>query len=112
MVALRTLHLMAVVALGVVLIGGVVPPGWSPGWIGAAVLATGLAMLALDLSADYGHLRSVAGLIAVLKLVLVGVMAVRPEPLLFWAVLVLSGVVSHAPASFRHRILVARRQPG
>ena len=106
------LHLMAVVALGVVLIGGVVPPGWSAGWVGAAVLATGLAMLVLDLLADHGHLRNVAGLTAVLKLVLVGVLAVQPEPLLFWAVLALSGVVSHAPASVRHHILLARREPG
>lgn len=116
MVVLRTLHLVAVVALGVALVGGVVPPGWSAGWIGAAVLASGLAMLVLDLLADHGHLRSVAGLTAVLKLALVVVMAVQPAPVLFWVVLILSSVVSHAPARFRHFVVLpagalARHRP-
>jgi hypothetical protein len=111
MVALRTLHLVAVIALGVVLIGGSVPAGWSPAWVGAAVLVTGAAMLLLDLLADHGHLRSVAGLTAVLKLILVAVLASWPAPALFWALVVLSGVVSHAPARFRHFVVLPGDDP-
>ena len=106
MVALRTVHLVAVIALGALLLGAPASPAWSAGRVAGAVLVSGLAMLVLDLVTHRDHLRTVAGITVVLKLLLVAILAVAPEPLLFWATVVLSGVVSHAPARVRHLTLV------
>jgi len=65
-VVLRALHLIAVIALGALLLGAPAAPGWSHGTVSGLVVATG------------------------------------PAPWLFWALVALSAVVSHAPASFRH----------
>lgn len=101
-VMLRTLHLVAVIALGALLLGAPAQPAWPPGAVAGAVSGTGLAMLALDMLADRRHLRSVAGLSVIVKVVLVAGLAAYPQPWLFWTIAALSAVVSHAPASFRH----------
>jgi len=101
-VVLRALHLAAVIALGALLLGAPAAPGWSHGTVSGLVVATGLAMLALDVIADRRHLRTVAGLTVVAKLLLVAGLGLAPAPWLFWALVALSAVVSHAPASFRH----------
>ena len=111
-VALRALHLVAVIALGALLLGAPGAPGWSAGSIAAAVLGSGLAMLALDLLSQRQHLRTVAGLTALLKLVLVAVLALAPALWLFWVLVVVSAVVSHAPATFRHRVVIPAERPG
>jgi len=105
-VTLRTLHLMAVIVLGAVVLGTTPLPGWSPPWVAGAVVVSGLAMLTLDLYVDRLHLRTVAGLAALGKVGLVVVLALWPGPFTFWTVVVLSSVVSHAPAVFRHRVLI------
>jgi hypothetical protein len=111
-VTLRTLHVMAVIVLGAVVLGATPLPGWSSGWVAGAVVASGLGMLALDLYGNREYLRTVAGLAALGKLVLVLLLAFAPGPLLFWTVVVLSTVVSHAPATFRHRVIVpSKDQP-
>lgn len=112
MVALRTIHLVAVIALGALLLGAPAAPHWSAGTVAGAVLVSGLAMLVLDMLAHRRYLRTVAGLTGVLKLVLFAILAIAPEPLWFWATVVLSGVVSHAPARVRHRLLVMPRGAG
>ncbi len=101
-VMLRTLHLVAVIALGALLLGAPAPPAWPLGVVAGAASGTGLAMLALDMLADRHHLRSVAGLSVIVKVVLVAGLAAYPQPWLFWTIAALSAVVSHAPASFRH----------
>lgn len=102
MVALRTVHLVAVIALGALLLGAPALPGWSAAWVAGAVLGSGLAMLALDLLAHCDYLRTVAGITVLLKLLLAAILAIAPEPLWFWGAVVLSAVVSHAPARVRH----------
>lgn len=101
-VMLRTLHLVAVIGLGALLLGAPAHPAWPFGLVAGAALGTGLTMLVLDMLADRHHLRSVAGLSVLVKIVLVAALAAYPEPWLFWTIAVLSAVVSHAPASFRH----------
>ncbi|MBP2648455.1 MAG: putative rane protein [Gemmatimonadetes bacterium] len=108
-VMLRTWHLMSVIALGALLLGAAPLHGWPVGRVGGAVVVSGLAMLALDLYASQLYLRTVAGVTALLKLVLVAVLAFAPGPLLFWTVVALSTVVSHAPATFRHRVLISSK---
>ena len=101
-VALRTIHLGGLVALGAGLLGaGHVS-------LGATItLGSGLAMFTIDTWANPAHLRETAGFGVLVKLLLVGLMAWQPAYALpiFWIVLVLSTLLSHAPGSFRHRQL-------
>ena len=100
--ALRTVHLAGLVLLGAGLLAG--------GDIGPAatiVLVSGLGMFAVDTWANPGHLREVAGFGVVVKLLLVGLMAWQAAWALaiFWLVLIISTLLSHAPGAFRHRKL-------
>jgi len=100
--ALRTIHLLGLVLLGAALLGaGSVSTG------ATVTFASGLAMFAIDTWANPAHLREVAGFGVLLKLALVGLMALQPAWALpiFWLVLALSTLLSHAPGSFRHRQL-------
>lgn len=107
-VALRGLHLVAVIVLGAGLLGAPVPIVGAT----AGVAATGVAMLALDTWSKPGHLREVSGISLLVKLVFVGWMAIdeSSRPVLFWVVVAGSAVFAHAPAKFRHAVLIRRRR--
>jgi hypothetical protein len=106
-VILRGLHLAAVIALGAAILGAPVDLRQSA----IATLVTGLGMLVLDVWGNPDHLRKAAGLSVIGKLVLVGWMAVDADHrlLLFWLIVVGSAVFAHAPASFRHAVLIRSR---
>ena len=57
--------------------------------------------------ANPAHLREVAGFGVLVKLLLVGLMALQPAwgLAIFWMLLGLSTLLSHAPGNFRHRKL-------
>ena len=100
--ALRTAHLIGLVLLGAALLGaGQVSLGAS------LTFVSGGAMFAIDTWANPAHLRETAGFGVLIKLTLVGLMAVQPAWALslFWLVLALSTLLSHAPGNFRHRQL-------
>ena len=100
--ALRTVHLFGLVLLGAALLGaGSISTG------AAVTFASGVAMFAIDTWANPAHLRETAGFGILLKLALVGLMALQPDWALsiFWFVLALSTLLSHAPGNFRHRQL-------
>lgn len=99
---LRTVHLAGLVLLGAALLGaGDISSG------AGVVFISGLTMFAIDTWANPGHLRETAGFGVLLKLSLVGLMALASNWALpiFWFVLALSTLLSHAPANFRHRKL-------
>jgi len=98
--AWRTVHLAAVVALGAALLGAPVS-GRAAAWV---LLASGALMLAQDLHARRIALFELAGLVVVFKLLAVAWVAWRPADGLwvFWALLVLSSLSSHAPKHWRH----------
>lgn len=106
-VLLRGLHLVAVIALGAGLLGAPLATGQAA----MAVAATGLAMFALDTWSKPGHLREVSGIAMLGKLVLVGWMALDPSVrfALYWAVVAGSAVFAHAPARFRHAVILPRK---
>lgn len=100
--SLRTVHLSGIILLGAGLLGaGNVTAG---AWL---TLISGLAMFAGDAWANPAHLREVAGFGVLAKLALVAVMAAYPSGALpmFWAILVISTLLSHAPGAIRHRRL-------
>lgn len=101
-VGLRTAHLLAVVLFGAALLGA--------GDVATSALLTlgsGLAMFVIDLWANPAHLREVAGFGVIVKLSLLALAVVHPELGLavFWVILVLSTLLSHAPGGFRHHRL-------
>jgi hypothetical protein len=106
-VLLRSIHLVVVVWLGACLLDA---PSSSTRLAHAWVFASGAAMFALDIWHHPGHLRERAGATMLIKLALIAAMALVPdyELALFWMVLVLSAISSHAPASFRHTRVIGR----
>ena len=98
-IVLRAIHLVCVILLGAGLLHHALD-----GWTVAAVLISGLVLFALDTWQFPRHVFELSGAAVLIKLGLVGLMAVD-ESLslpLFWVVVVWSGVFSHAPASLRH----------
>lgn len=102
-VFLRAVHIAAVVALSGAILAGTAPaaPDIST-WMASMVLASGFAMLLLDALSDPHYLRTVAGAFIVGKFLLVVWLVLAPSAWLLWALIILSAIVSHAPASFRH----------
>lgn len=106
-VVLRGLHLVAVVWLGAALLGAPVTGDHAV----LGLWTTGLAMFGLDVWSKPSHVREASGIALLAKLALVTWMALdaASRPVLFWLVVVGSGVFAHAPASFRHAMLIPRR---
>jgi len=100
--SLRTVHLAGIVLLGAALLGtgGITTGAW-------LTVLSGIGMFAGDAWANPGHLRELAGFGVLVKLGLVAVMALYPPVALavFWGILVISTLLSHAPGSLRHRRL-------
>ena len=98
-IGLRSAHLAGVVLLGAGLLGA--PVGPTGAWL---TLASGAGLLASELIDERVSLRELAGALVLVKLALVGAMVRWPAvaPALFWALLLLSAVVAHAPKGLRH----------
>jgi hypothetical protein len=99
-VTLRTLHLVAVVTLGAALLGAPVAREAA----GAAVVGSGVALMVLDLRAGRLSLRELAGAVVLLKLAASAWIAWAASHALavFWALVVVSSLSSHAPKALRH----------
>lgn len=106
-IVLRTLHLVGVVMTGAALAGRAGPA--MPGI--ALMFASGAALFAVDVWRHPPLWREVAGLCVGLKLLAVASMALLPSAAqgLFWLLVVVSSLVSHAPHEFRHRLLLPAR---
>jgi len=114
-VVLRGLHLVAIVWLGATLHSApqqTLGIPLSADGISLFVLISGLMIFALDLAVYPQHLREIAGLSVLLKLVLVGVLLASEELRLpiFWLIMLWSALFSHAPGSFRHHVLIPGRR--
>jgi hypothetical protein len=100
-VFLRGAHLVSIVLLGSAILGAPVAAGLA----GAAVLASGVAMLITEVWNRPELLRQWTGLSLLLKLALVGWMlgdGTWRAPL-FWLIVGWSAIFAHAPSTFRHR---------
>ena len=93
--SLRTAHLAGIVLLGAALLGagGITTGAW-------LTLLSGVGMFAGDAWANPAHVREIAGFGVLVKLALVAVMALYPPVALpvFWGILVISTLLSHARA--------------
>lgn len=100
--ALRGVHLVGVVLFGAALLNNTDP---QPGAL--ILLISGLLMFAIDVWATPPLLREVAGVGIFIKLALLVVANLQPTlaVAVFWLILALSTLISHAPAAIRHRQL-------
>ncbi|MER2541766.1 MAG: hypothetical protein ABTQ26_21185 [Azonexus sp.] len=99
---LRTVHIAGIVLLGAALLSGTNPS------LGAIItFVSGFGMFASDTWANPLQLREVAGFGVLVKLGLILWMAVQPTLAIpiFWLILVISTLLSHAPGALRHRQL-------
>ena len=102
---LRAVHLVGVVGLGAAVVG-MRPAAESVGYV-AALMGAGIAMAALERWSYPAYFSQLNGLTVLLKVVLLagtGMLA-GFNAALFWAVLVGSVLVAHAPRGVRHRKL-------
>jgi hypothetical protein len=99
-IGLRCGHLAGVVMLGAALHGASLEPG-----IGAvSVLLSGIGLLAVEWADARIRFAELAGVVALLKLGAIAWLVTdhAGAQALFWLVLVVSGLVSHAPRAVRH----------
>ncbi|MCB1860591.1 MAG: hypothetical protein KDI47_02505 [Gammaproteobacteria bacterium] len=109
-ILLRTLHLIGIAGLG----GGFFYPSegdlWR--WFFDLTLWSGIGLAAIAIWNNGIWLIQLRGQAILLKLILLGLMPLFPAvrlPLLL-AILIISGVISHAPASVRYYSLFHRRR--
>lgn len=105
-VACRCVHVVGIILLGAALLAGTSSMAG-----GVLTLASGLGMLALDTWRKPAHLAEVSGIGVLAKLPVVALMILIPAAslALFWSIVVVSMLLSHAPAVFRHRRVLTTR---
>jgi hypothetical protein len=106
---LRVAHMVGVVGSGAVLLGA--KPLAGTVTYALVLVCSGLGIVLLDCWTNPDYLRQVSGLGIMLKLLLLAttvMLAGLVEPV-FWAVLVGSVLLSHAPRWLRHRQILKRR---
>jgi 4-hydroxybenzoate polyprenyltransferase len=102
-IVLRTRHLSCVVVLGTSLLGA--PVALQPA---AAAFASGVLLFAMELFARRMHAFDLAGLSVLFKLAILLAMALwsgaaAHQSWVFWVLVVVSSISSHAPKPVRHR---------
>jgi hypothetical protein len=102
-IGLRCAHLVGVAGSGAGLFFGVDPQRWSPFWLLA--VATGAALVALYVGVSGRWLLQAKGLVISFKLSLLLLGLALPDwrPAIFVALIVISGLIAHAPAAVRNR---------
>jgi hypothetical protein len=99
-IVLRTAHLAGVAWLGAALLGAPLAMFNGAAWVSAS----GVALLVIDSLDGRIRLLDLAGLVSLAKLGVVAWMALDPARAaqLFWVVLIVSALSSHAPRGLRH----------
>ena len=112
-IVLRSLHLLGVAGMGA---GFLVPGAGDAAWHGYLVLTltTGVGVTLIDAWSDRGWLLQLSGQTILLKLMLLALIPLWPSggPILFAAVILISAMVSHAPARLRHYAPFGERGAG
>lgn len=101
-VGLRSLHLLGTAGVGGGFLYGAPPEAWLP-WLWLTV-ASGAAMMALELWSNGVWIVQMRGLAMLLKLALLALAVWLGEPRadLLIAVILISGIIAHAPARLRY----------
>jgi hypothetical protein len=108
-ITLRTLHLVGVGGLGGGFLYQVAPEQWLPYWWLA--VATGVCLVLIELWSNAIWLLQWAGVAIVVKLLLLASLHLFPQAAIpiFFSVIIISGIISHAPAWIRHGLVFSSR---
>jgi len=108
---LRVLHVIGVVGSGAVLLGA--RPLAASNVYALVLVGSGMSIVLLDSWANPDYFRQISGLAILLKVLLLAttIWLVGLLTPVFWAVLVGSILISHAPRWLRHRQLFSRKGP-
>lgn len=108
-ISLRTLHLVAVAGAGGGILFGLEKDLWIDYWWLA--LVSGVLMMAIDIISNPVWVVQVRGLVIFLKLILLALIGLNPrwDTILLLVIIILSGVISHAPGDLRYYSLYHRR---
>lgn len=104
---LRSLHLIGIAGIGAAFLFDVSNEKWLPYMI--IVVATGSAMILLEACNNGIWLIQLSGLFTLLKLLILSMtFVVGLHPYILFAVILISGFTSHAPARFRHYTFMSK----
>lgn len=111
-ICLRTLHLIGLAGLG----GGFLYPPTGDAWVDYLylTLASGLGLTAISIYSNGIFLVQLRGQAILLKVLLLALIPVWPDArlLIFLVVIVISGLISHAPAEVRYFSIFHGRRVG
>ena len=108
-ISLRTLHLLAVAGVGGGILFGLEKDLWINYWWLA--LVSGVFMMVIDITSNPVWMVQVRGLVIYLKLVLLAFIGSNPpiDGLLLAVIIVVSGIISHAPSQLRYYSVYHRK---
>jgi hypothetical protein len=101
-ISLRTLHLLAVAAVGGGVLFGLEFDLWSHYW--SLALVSGGLMMLMDMISNPVWIVQIRGLVILLKLILLAFMGNHPgwDIALLAVIIVISAIISHAPGALRY----------
>lgn len=98
---MRTLHLIGISGVGAGFLFNATPAQWQPYML--LTVVTGMAMMWIEIWSDGIWLLQLRGLSTLLKLGLLALtFIVGLEPLILISVIVIAGLISHAPGKVRY----------
>jgi len=108
-ISLRTLHLLAVAGVGGGILFGLEKDLWINYWWLA--LVSGVLMMVIDIVSNPVWIVQVRGLVIFLKLILLAFIGSNPslDGLLLAVIIIMSGIISHAPGQLRYYSLYHRK---
>lgn len=108
-ISLRTLHLVAVAGTGGGILFGLEKELWINYWWLA--LGSGVLMMAIDIISNPVWVVQVRGLVIFFKLILLGLLGLSPrwDIFLLLLIIIVSGIISHAPGKLRYYSLYHRK---
>jgi len=108
-ISLRTLHLLSAAGVGGGILFGLEKDLWINYWWLA--LVSGSLMMLIDIIANPVWAVQVRGLVIFFKLILLALLGISPrwDPLVLLVIIIISGVISHAPGNLRYYSIYHRK---
>ena len=108
-ISLRTLHLVAVAGVGGGILFALEKDLWINYWWLA--LVSGVLMMLMDIVANPVWMVQVRGFVILVKLILLALLVSYPawDSVLLFVIIIISGVISHAPGKLRYYSLYHHR---
>jgi hypothetical protein len=106
-ITFRTAHLVGVAGIGGAFLYNAPPEAWAPYfWL---TIVSGFVLLILEVWSNSFWVFQLRGIATVAKLlVLLSALRVGAEPYIIVAVIIISGVISHAPGKVRYFAILKR----